>query len=162
MLVVKEVYAGYTKTDIIHNINFTVNRGESLCVLGPNGSGKSTLLKAIARIIDYRGLVTLEDEGSAGIDIAKFPRKEFAKKIAILSQSAQVYFPYTVYETVSTGRYVYSESIFKSLSGKDREIIKDILIKLDIWDIKERMINELSGGTLQRVFLARTLAQTPE
>ncbi|MDR2964397.1 MAG: ABC transporter ATP-binding protein, partial [Treponema sp.] len=39
---------------------------------------------------------------------------------------------------------------------------KDILIKLDIWDIKERMINELSGGTLQRVFLARTLAQTPE
>jgi iron complex transport system ATP-binding protein len=167
MLEVKELYAGYTATkggtaakdriDVIRNISFKAQRGESLCILGPNGSGKSTLLKCIARILDYRGEILLE-----GHDATKIPRKEFAKKTALLSQSAQVFFPYTIYETVAMGRYAHLHGFLKSLSVQDREIIEDILKKLDIWNIKDRMIDELSGGTLQRVFLARTLAQTPD
>jgi len=157
MLEVKELFAGYNKKDVIFNISFKVQSGESLCVLGPNGCGKSTLLKSIARIIDYRGIVSIN-----GSDISATPRRELAKKIALLSQSAQVFFPYTVYETVSMGRYAYSQGFLKNLSGEDREIIEDILIKLNIQDIKDHMIDELSGGTLQRVFLARTLAQTPD
>jgi iron complex transport system ATP-binding protein len=89
-------------------------------------------------------------------------RKELAKKIAMLGQNSQVFFPYTVYETVSMGRYPYSEGIFKKLSAEDRVIIEDSIKKMDIGDIKNRMIDELSGGQLQRVFLARTLAQTPD
>ena len=158
MLEIKKLFAGYgSGADVIRNINLSARRGESLCILGPNGSGKSTLLKCIARILEYRGEILLE-----GHNAAKIPRKEFAKKTALLSQSAQVFFPYTVYETVSMGRYAYLQGFLKNLSEKDREIIEKILKKLDIWDIKERMIDELSGGTLQRVFLARTLAQTPD
>jgi len=157
MLEVKDLFAGYGGADVICNISFRAEGGESLCILGPNGSGKSTLLKSIARVIDYRGNVSMN-----GKDISALPRKELAKKIALLSQSASVYFPYTVYETVSMGRYAYSQGLLKNLSAEDEKIIKDILIKLDIWDIKDRMIDELSGGTLQRVFLARTLAQTPD
>ncbi|MDR0320652.1 MAG: ABC transporter ATP-binding protein [Treponema sp.] len=158
MLEIKNLSAGYCKgADVICNINFGAERGESLCILGPNGCGKSTLLKSIARIIDYRGVVMVNSE-----DISAVPRKELAKKIALLSQSAPVFFPYTVHETVSMGRYAYSQGFLKSLSAKDSEIIEDILKKLDIWDIKERMIDELSGGTLQRVLLAKTLAQTPD
>jgi len=157
MLEVKNLCAGYGGVDVIHNLSFTANKGESLCVLGPNGCGKSTLLKSIARIIDYRGMVTLE-----GRSIASFSRKELAKNIALLGQSAQVFFPYTVHETVSMGRYAYSEGFLKSFSAEDEAIIEDVIKKLDIWDIKERMIDELSGGQLQRVFLARTLAQNPE
>jgi len=157
MLEVKNLCAGYNGVDVIRNLSFTVNKGESLCVLGPNGCGKSTLLKSIARIIDYRGMVTLE-----GRSIASFSRKELAKNIALLGQSAQVFFPYTVYETVSMGRYAYSEGFLKDISAEDEAIIEDVIRKLDIWDIKERMIDELSGGQLQRVFLARTLAQNPE
>jgi len=157
MLGINNLFAGYNGTDVICNINFSAKSGESLCVLGPNGCGKSTLLKAIARIIDYRGKVLI-----SGNDISAMPRKELAKKIALLSQNAQVYFPYTVYETVSMGRYAYSLRFLKSLSSEDKNIIEDIIKKLDIWDIKDRMIDELSGGTLQRVFLARTLAQTPD
>ena len=97
-----------------------------------------------------------------GEDISALTRKELAKKTALLSQSASVYFPYTVYETVSMGRYAYSQGFLKNLSVADKEIIENILIKLDIWEIRECMIDELSGGTLQRVFLARTLAQTPD
>jgi iron complex transport system ATP-binding protein len=157
MLTVKDLYAGYNGADVIRNINLNVQKGESLCVLGPNGCGKSTLLKAIARIIDYRGFVSVNDK-----DISAVSRKELAKNIALLSQSTQVFFPYTVYETVSMGRYAYSHSLLKNLSADDKAIIKNIMIKLDIWDIKNNMIDELSGGTLQRVFLARTLVQTPD
>ena len=168
MLEVKNLSAGYNGAikdygaiedcaDVICNISFKAEKGESLCILGPNGSGKSTLLKSIARIIDYRGSVLMNGE-----DISTVSRKELAKKIALLTQSAQVFFPYTVYETVSMGRYAYLQGFLKNLSAEDRAIIEDILKKLDIWDSKDRMIDELSGGTLQRVFLARTLAQSPD
>jgi len=154
---VQNLYAGYGGTDVIHNISFKVNAGESLCVLGPNGCGKSTLLKSMARLINYRGHVTLN-----GQDTHAIPRKEFAKKIAILGQTAQVLFPYTVHETVSMGRYAYSTGFLKNLSANDNEVIENIIAKLGIANIRNRMIDELSGGQLQRVFLARTLAQTPE
>jgi len=157
MLEVKDLSAGYGGIDVIRNINLKAEKGESLCILGPNGSGKSTLLKSIARIIDYRGCVLMNGE-----DISAISRKELAKKIALLSQSTQVFFPYTVYETVSLGRYAYSQSILKNLSAEDRVVIEDVLKKLDIWDSKDCMIDELSGGELQRVFLARTLAQSPD
>ena len=157
MIEINNLFAGYGDEDVIRNISFTAKRGESLCVLGPNGCGKSTLLKSIARIIDYRGTVTLE-----GRDSASFSRRDFAKKIALLGQSSQIFFPYTVYETVSMGRYAYSTGILKNLSAEDKKIIEDIIVKLDIQDIRERMIDELSGVQLQRVFLARTLAQTPD
>jgi iron complex transport system ATP-binding protein len=156
ILEVKGLCAGYGVGDVIRNINFSVEKGECLCVLGPNGCGKSTLLKSIARIIDYRGIVMI-DNG----DISSVPRKELARKIALLSQNMQVFFPYTVYETVSMGRYAYSQGVLKNLSAQDRIIINDTIKKLDLWDIKDRMIDELSGGTLQRVFLAKTMAQTP-
>jgi len=157
MLNINNLYAGYNNVDVIFNINFKVENGESLCLLGPNGCGKSTLLKSISRIIDYRGSVMID-----GKDISTVTRKELARKIALLSQSTQVFFPYTVYETVSMGRYAYSQGFLRDLSAEDENALKNILIKLDLWDIKDRMIDELSGGTLQRVFLARTLAQTPD
>ena len=157
MLEVKALYAGYNGVDVIKGITFNAKPGECLCVLGPNGCGKSTLLKSIARIIEYRGTVTLK-----GRDIASFPRKELAKKTAFLGQSAQVYFPYTVWETVSLGRYAYARGFLKDLSAEDESVITGTLKKLDMWDLKNRLIDELSGGQLQRVFLAKTLAQNPE
>jgi len=157
MLKVENLYAGYNGTDVICNINFSMEKSESLCVLGPNGCGKSTLLKSIARIINYRGVISMDNE-----DISFITRKALAKKIALLNQNAQVYFPFTVYETVSMGRYAYLQGLLKNPSNEDKFIIDNIIKKLDIWDIRKRMIDELSGGTLQRVFLARTLAQTPD
>ncbi|MDR2543787.1 MAG: ABC transporter ATP-binding protein [Treponema sp.] len=157
MLELKNLYAGYNGVDVIHDITFSVQDGESLCILGPNGCGKSTLLKSITRIIDFRGNVSVN-----GSCISAISRKELAKKVALLSQSTQFFFPYTVYETVAMGRYAHSSGFLKNLSVQDEDIIKDVLKKLDISDIKDRLIDELSGGTLQRVFLARTLTQMPD
>jgi iron complex transport system ATP-binding protein len=97
-----------------------------------------------------------------GQDTSLFSRKELAKKVALLGQNTQVFFSYSVYETVSMGRYAWSEGFLKNLSASDEAIIENIINELDIVDIRDRMIDELSGGQLQRVFLAKTLAQTPE
>jgi iron complex transport system ATP-binding protein len=157
MIEVRALSAGYGSREVIHSVSFLADRGEQLCILGANGCGKSTLLKSIARIIAYRGAVTLDSQ-----DISLFSRKELAKKIALLGQSAQICFPYTVWETVSLGRYAYSKGFLQKLSQEDEAIIEEAIKKLDLWELKDRMIDELSGGQAQRVFLAKTIAQNPD
>jgi iron complex transport system ATP-binding protein len=157
MLEIKNLYTGYGGTDVIYDINLRAGNGEFLCILGPNGCGKSTLLKSIAHILPYRGIITSDNR-----DLSSFSRKELAKKIALLGQISEVYFPYSVYDTVSLGRYAHTIGVFKGLSVEDRDIIEDILKKLELYKGKDRMIDELSGGQLQRVFLARTLVQDPD
>ena len=156
MLEIKNLYSGYDGIDVIHDINLRADKGEFLCILGPNGCGKSTLLKSIARILAYRGNIMVD-----GREVSSYSRKNLAKKIALMGQSSEIYFPYSVYDTVSLGRYAYTEGFLKNLSATDKEMIAGILKRLGLFEEKDRMINELSGGQLQRVFLARTLAQNP-
>jgi iron complex transport system ATP-binding protein len=156
MLEIKNLYSGYRNRDVIRNINLKAERGAFLCIVGPNGCGKTTLLKSIVRLIPYRGSVTLD-----GRETTSFSRKDLAQKIALMGQTAEIYFPYTIYDTVAMGRYARSGGFFKALSKEDDVLIQDILKKLELYDEKDRMISEISGGQLQRVFLARTLAQDP-
>lgn len=157
MLEVKNLYCGYDGIDIIKDVNFKVQRGRNLCIVGPNGCGKSTLLKSIANIIAYKGSITIDD-----MEVCNFSRRELAKKVGLMSQITQIYFPYTIYETVSLGRYAHSKGVFNSLSREDKDIVLDAIEKVGLLDIKDKHINELSGGQLQRVFLARTFAQNPD
>lgn len=157
MLEVENLYTGYDKKEIIKNINFKVKRGENLCIVGPNGCGKSTLLKSIANILEYKGNVKID-----GKEVSEISRLELAKKIGLMSQITQLYFPYTVYDTVSLGRYAYSKGAFARLSSKDTKIIIDSMKKVGIYELKDKMITELSGGQLQRVFLAKVFAQNPD
>jgi iron complex transport system ATP-binding protein len=157
MLEIKNLCSGYDGVDVIHDISLKADKGEFLCILGPNGCGKSTLLKSIARLIPYRGAIIADSR-----ELGSFSRKTLAKKIALMGQSSEIYFPYSVYDTVSLGRYAHTAGFLKTLSPEDREIINGILNRLGLYGEKDRMINELSGGQLQRVFLARTLAQSPD
>ena len=157
MLEIKNLYSGYNGTDIIKDISLRAKRGEIFCIAGPNGCGKTTLLKAIAHIQSYRGNITLDSR-----KISTLSRKNLAKKIALMGQTSAIYFPYTVYDTVSLGRYAYAGGFLKNLSLEDREVIEQVLLKLELNGIRDKLINEISGGQLQRVFLARTLAQDPE
>ena len=157
MLEVKNIYCGYNNVNIINNVSFNVHRGEFFCIVGPNGCGKSTLLKAISNIIDYKGVVRLENE-----DIKKFNRKNLATKLAFMTQNSNIFFPCTIYDTVALGRYAHLKGVLSRLSKKDNEIIEESLKAVGIFDIKDKYINELSGGQLQRVFLARAFAQSPE
>jgi ABC-type cobalamin/Fe3+-siderophores transport systems, ATPase components len=94
LLELKKIFCGYEQEDIIKNVTFEAKRGEILCIVGPNGCGKSTLLKAISKLIEYKGNILLDSK-----DIKNLTGKEFAKRIALMTQTNDVYFPYTVYDT---------------------------------------------------------------
>ena len=139
MLEVKKLYSGYEGKDILNDINFTVKNGENLCIVGPNGCGKSTLLKSIANILEYKGNILID-----GQEVFSMNRKYFAKKVGLMSQITEIYFPYTIYDTVSLGRYAYSKGVLSKLSKQDDEIILDSIDKVGLLDIKDKLITELS------------------
>ena len=157
MLELKNVSCRYDKIDIVRDITFEAKRGEILCIVGPNGCGKSTLLKSIGKIIEYNGNIVLNST-----DIGNLNRKEFSKNIALMTQVNNIYFPYTVYETVALGRYAYLKGVLSSLRKEDESIVMESLKSVGLLELKNKLISELSGGQLQRVFLAKSFAQNPE
>ncbi|MGG7144515.1 ABC transporter ATP-binding protein [Clostridium nigeriense] len=157
MLEVKNLYCGYNGEDVVKNVNFKVNRGENICIVGPNGCGKSTLLKAISNLITFKGSVFLD-----GKDTKSLKRKDLAIRVALMTQSSNILFPYSIYDTVALGRYAHLNGVFSRLNKNDEEIINSSLDKVGLLDIKDKLISELSGGQLQRVFLARAFAQDPD
>lgn len=157
MLTLQNVSAGYNGIDVINNISLNVKEGENLCIIGPNGCGKTTLIKAISGIIPHSGNIKID-----GIDINKMKREQVAKKVAVMSQISTIYFSYTIYETVLLGRYLHMKGrTFKEPSFRDREYTDKCLKAVGLYNIKNKQISNLSGGQLQRVYLARTLAQEP-
>lgn len=158
MIEVTNLTAGYKKESVIKNISFTCKNNECTVIIGPNGCGKTTLLRAISGIIKSNGKIMVN-----GTDMQKIKhRRDFAKKIGVMTQISEVYFNYSVFETVLIGRYARNESGFFSLDAEDKEYAGECIRKVGLDKYKDRNITELSGGQLQRVFLARLFAQNPE
>lgn len=171
MLNINNLSASYGENNVLSNISFSVGENQALSILGSNGCGKTTLLKCIASLIDYQGEILLDNA-----NIKEMKKNELALKVGVLGQLSQTYYPYSVYDTVMMGRYSQikyrnkhgkSKSIFSLLdvtipNKQDKEYVNKCLEMTDLIDIKNKNINTLSGGQLQRVFLARTFAQEPE
>lgn len=158
MLEALHVSAGYNGNTVLHDISFKLSRGERLSLIGPNGSGKTTLLKAIARLIDFEGDIYIENAS-----VKSMKRKALGHKVSFFRQMPQIYFDYTVFETVLMGRYAYQNSgLFSSFSKEDKRLTIDALKKVHMLKYKDRGLLTLSGGELQRVFLAKILVAEPE
>lgn len=159
IVVLKDVSAGYGKRSarkemVIKNISLDISQGQSVCLLGPNGSGKTTILRVIAGMLGAEGEVLVD-----GKDIKTLRRREIASYISFLSQISRVYYSYSVYETVMQGRYVHGGSFFSGTASGDREVVERTLETLGLADLADKQITTLSGGQLQRVMLARCMAQ---
>jgi ferric hydroxamate transport system ATP-binding protein len=145
----------YPAATVVHDASITLRHGEVTALVGPNGSGKSTLLRALARLHKVtRGGVTLAD-GEAADDLTA---RAFARRVTMLSQSRPSPQGLAVRDVVAFGRHPYRRR-FGSLEGADHEAIAWALEVTGTTDMAGRPVDELSGGELQRVWLATCLAQ---
>jgi iron complex transport system ATP-binding protein len=154
-LKVKDVAFSYASLPVLERVSLEVGPKEMVAVLGPNGAGKSTLLKCIDRILTPRhGTILLDGE-----DVAALSRLELAKRIGYIPQSVSHTFSVTVFDAVLMGRRPY---ISWHSSEEDMEKVLKTLQMLHIEDLAMRDINEMSGGQMQQVFIARALVQEPD
>lgn len=156
-LEVKDLSVSIHRKPIVQNVSLEVQDGEFVGLLGPNGSGKSTLLKTLYRLIKPSDGAILWDEKNTS-DISQ---KEFARKVAVVSQFNELAFDFTVSEVVLLGRSPHLSTLATE-SEDDRSIVDEALEKVDLSAFKNRSFASLSGGERQRVILARALAQQPQ
>ena len=142
--------------EIVHNLSLEIPEGKVTAIIGPNGCGKSTTLKALSRILPYKGSVTFK-----GNEMSALSQKEFAKSLAILTQSPQAPSDLTVNDLVEMGRFPHRG--FLGRGGKDdKEHVEWALAQTGVTAMRNRLLNTLSGGERQRAWIAMALAQRPE
>ncbi len=144
----------YGQNLVLDNVSLKVDAEEFIGVIGPNAAGKTTLMKIILGLIHA-------DSGSVSV-LGKNPG-EVRSQIGYVSQKPEVNhnFPITVKDAVLLGRMGVSHS-FGAFAKQDKKITEEILSVLEIDNIAKKQINELSGGQLQRVWIARALVCQPE
>ncbi|TYT78823.1 ABC transporter ATP-binding protein [Treponema phagedenis] len=146
-------YRGYP--NVLQDICFHVNDGETLAILGNNGVGKSTLLKCSNHILRANSGTVMLD----GADILSMPIREAAKQVVFVSQNVPN-IEMTVYDIVMLGRKPYMRWYY---TKNDHAIIHEVMERLNLTgDMQGRFLNQLSGGERQKVILARALAQRPK
>lgn len=156
VLEIQGLRVGYRAADVLRGVTLNVSRGSFLGIVGPNGSGKSTLLRTIARALKPRGGALFLE----GRKTASWKPKEFARRLAVVSQEGTPAFDYTAYEVVAMGRTPYEGRL--TPDRKSPEAVENAMRMVGVWDLRERRMGELSGGERQLVSLARALAQEPE
>ena len=129
--------------------------GELVTVLGPNGCGKSTLIKTLCGVLKPKaGRIFIDDR-----EVSEIDKKERSRLVSYVPQDFAKGEYTTVYDAVLIGRRPYIDWTY---SKQDIEICADAIMKMKVEPYIDRFVNELSGGQLQRVIIARSLAQDPQ
>jgi iron complex transport system ATP-binding protein len=139
--------------EVVREISGEVERGEWVGLIGPNGAGKTTVLRALAGLVPYEGTVALD-----GHDVHASRRRDVARRVALVPQSPRIPAELTVGEYVLLGRTAHIG--YLATEGRsDRVAAQRALERLELDAFAQRTLGSLSGGELQRVVLARALAQ---
>jgi len=150
MLKLNDIHFAIEDKTILGGISANFDAGKIHGIIGPNGSGKSTMLKNICRIWEPQtGTILINNK-----DYRSIPRKELSKIVTMVPQHTNVSFPIPVYDIVAMGRNPHLGR-FESLKKTDLEIIDRALKQTNIYELKDRYINELSGGESQLSIIAR-------
>ncbi len=151
---IKNITFKYDESIILDKVAFSVNNGSFITIIGPNGSGKSTLLKLMtANLTPDSGELVLWDKA-----LKAYSTKDLAKNVAVVPQESNIQYDFTVYDIVLMGRYPHIKRLERE-GSEDYEKVKSALLRTNTWHLKDRSINEISGGERQRVIIAKALAQ---
>lgn len=155
MIEIKELSFSYSPTgpEVLKNVSAGLEKGCCTAILGNNGAGKSTLLKCLNRVHEPKNGGVFVD----GEDIHRLKRRELAKRIAYVPQRSEISRT-MVFDAVMLGRKPY---IKWDAEERDRAVVKELMELLGLSAFSTRLVGELSGGELQKVVLARALAQEP-
>lgn len=154
MLEARALYAGYRERPVLQDISFTARRGECVALLGPNGSGKTTLLRCLSGVLRVgAGNIFLQ-----GRPLAALKPRQRARLAAVVPQGGRFPQELTARQMVLLGRYPHL-SWLGSYGRRDHQAVDAALAACEAESLAPRRLAELSGGELQRVLLARALAQ---
>ena len=148
-----DITVRYGKAVALRAISGCVADGEWLGVIGPNGAGKTTLLNALARLVSFDGHVEV-----CGQPAARLGRRELARLIAYVPQRPMLPPDMTVSDYVLLGRTAHI-SYLRAETTADRRVCAAVMDRLDLVSMADRRLRAMSGGELQRLVLARALAQ---
>ncbi len=157
MLEIENLTVSFGERTVVDNVSFSVRPNQWLMIVGPNGAGKSTVINAVSQNTSFSGTVRL-----GGTDIRKIRQQDFARKVGVLTQNHYVGYSFTVEEIVRMGRYAYAPGVFSKESDDDREFVERALDLTGIEPLRKQSVLTLSGGELQRTFLAQIFAQNPK
>ncbi|HPJ00880.1 MAG TPA: ATP-binding cassette domain-containing protein [Enterococcus sp.] len=155
MIQAQEISKKYDNKIVLQNVDLELPKGKLIAFIGPNGAGKSTFLSLVSRLQPQSsGEIFLDRE-----EVRSWKSKELAKKLAILKQSNAIQLNISVRELVSFGRFPYNRG---KLSTEDEQIINQAIEQMELQEMVDESIHSLSGGQLQRVYIAMILAQDTE
>ena len=150
----RSVSFSYGRRKVLDGVSFAIEGGDMMAILGRNGSGKTTLMRLLLGFLHPDdGEILIDGRSERGMS-----EREKAKAIAYIPQSTEMVYPYPVIDTVLMGR-APSLSIFERPGKGDEEKAENALSMLGIEHLRNRSVNELSGGERQLVMIARAMAQ---
>lgn len=147
----------YGDTTILDRVSFSVSEGEWLMIVGPNGAGKSTIINAISGGTPYTGEILLR-----GRNIRQYRPAELARNIGILAQNHYVGYSFTIREVVGLGRYAFRKGLLGGIDERKEDLVDKALEMTGLTQLQDHSVLQLSGGELQRTFLAQLFAQDPD
>ena len=152
----EDISISYEKKEVINHLSIEFEKGSITTIIGKNGCGKSSLLKTIVGNVKFKGKIKLLDN-----NIKKYKRKDIAKKIAYLPQIHTSPTDIDVKTLISYGRYPHKR-FGHTLSKHDNEIIFKAMEYAGLINLMDQRVETLSGGELQRAWIAMAIAQEPE
>lgn len=157
MVTLDNIKLSYNGASILKGVSFTAPRGRILGIIGPNGSGKSTLIRAISRVIrPDTGRILI-----GGQDLGTMKAQEVARLVAVVPQNPELPKMITAFELVLMGRTPHL-GLLRHEGKRDFVVVREAMEATGTYAFAGRQIGKLSGGELQKITIARALAQKPD
>ena len=157
MLEVRHLSVKYGNKVIVDDISFSVEAGQWLMIIGPNGAGKTTIVSAVSQGVPYQGEVLFE-----GKNIRRCKSRELARMFGVLTQNHYVGYGFTVEEVIRLGRYAHAKGFLFDRGQDEQEKVRLAAARTGMEPYLHQSVLTLSGGELQRTFLAQLFAQAPK